>query len=483
MTEKEGGFAAVDIGASSGRVIHGRIGPGRIELTEIRRFRNGPVLLPDGLYWDALGLYTDVLAGLQGAVQADPELLGLAIDTWAVDYGLIDESGMLVGNPRHYRDSRPAMAAPQVHEVISPVELYQVNGLQYLPFNTLYQFAADAHTHDPQVQALLMPDLFGYWLTGRAVAEQTNASTTGLLDARTGTWSRSLLDRLGWPERLLPELVPPGTVIGEVTDSVREHLGTDRPLPVTSIGSHDTASAVVGVPATSPRFGYISCGTWGLVGVELDAPVLTEESRAANFTNERGVDGTIRYLANVMGLWLLSESVRSWQLRHPGLTLSDLLHDAAQLPTRGPLIDPDDPVFLAPGDMPARITAALAAGGRSGITDPTRITRIILDSLATTFAARIEQAEHLSDRSIDVIHMVGGGAQNELLCQLTADAAGRPVVAGPVEATAIGNLLVQARTHGVLAGDRWDLRTQLRAAVTTRAYTSSRTPGRYRTRT
>ena len=470
MTGKAGSFVAIDIGASSGRVMHGRIGPGRIELTEVRRFRNGPVALPNGLYWDALGLYTDVVAGLQDAVRTDDTLLGLAIDTWAVDYGLIDGSGALVGNPRHYRDPRSAAAAQRVHGAVSSAELYQANGLQYLPFNTLYQFAADPHVNDPDVQALLMPDLIGYWLTGRRVAEETNASTTGLLDARTGTWSQHLLDRLGLPKTVLPELVPPGVVVGELSSPVREQIGAERPLPVTSIGSHDTASAVVGVPAASPRFGYISCGTWGLVGVELEAPVLTEESRAANFTNERGVDGTIRYLRNVMGLWLLSESVRTWQLRHPGLTLSDLLHDAAQLPTRGPLIDPDDPVFLAPGDMPARITAALAAGGRSGITDPTRIARIILDSLATTFAARIEQAEQLSGRTIEVIHMVGGGAQNELLCRLTADAAGRPVVAGPVEATAIGNLLVQARTHGVLAGDLWELRAHLRAAVDTREY-------------
>ena len=259
-------------------------------------------------------------------------------------------------------------------------------------------------------------------------------------------------------------------MVGELTPEVTAQLGLDRPLTVTTVGSHDTASAVVGVPADTPHFAYISCGTWGLVGVELGKPVLTEESRAANFTNERGVDGTIRYLRNVMGLWLLSESIRTWQLQGIETDLTDLLRAAGELPTGGPRFDPDDPAFLPPGDMPSRIRRALGAAGERVPGSPAGIVRCILDSLADTFAARVADAARLSGRRIDVIHIVGGGSQNELLCQLVADAAGTSVVAGPVEATALGNLLVQARTHGVLTGDLWSLRAELRAAVRTRRY-------------
>jgi len=357
-----------------------------------------------------------------------------------------------------------------VHAAAPAEKLYGINGLQFLPFNTLYQFAADPRVHEPGVQALLIPDLLGYWLTGQRVTEDTNASTTGLLNASTGQWSTELIDTLGLPAGLLPKVVPPGSVVGELTPTVTAQLGLDRPLTLSTVGSHDTASAIVGVPAENPNFAYISCGTWGLVGVELDHPVLTEASREANFTNERGVDGTIRYLRNVMGLWLLSESIRSWQLQGRTADLGELLRAAAEIPTGGPRFDPDDAAFLPPGDMPARIQQNLATAGKPVPESPAGIVRCILDSLAATFAARIDDVARLSGRQIDVIHVVGGGSQNQLLCQLVADAAGRTVIAGPVEATALGNLLVQARTHGVLTGDLWSLRAELRAAVRTRTY-------------
>jgi rhamnulokinase len=259
---------------------------------------------------------------------------------------------------------------------------------------------------------------------------------------------------------------------------VRADLGVEHDLLVTTVGSHDTASAVVGVPAETERFGYISCGTWGLVGVELDAPVLTEESRRANFTNERGVDGTIRYLHNVMGLWLLSESLRTWSLRGLDLDLGDLFVAAAALPPDGPRIDPDDPTFLPPGDMPERIVRASRATDRPLVEpEPEAVVRCILDSLATAFADAVVQAERLSRHPVDVVHIVGGGSQNALLCQLTADAAGKPVVAGPVEATALGNLLVQARTLGAVSGDLDALRARVRAATRLHRY-EPRTSGR-----
>jgi rhamnulokinase len=450
-------FAAVDLGASSGRVMLGRVGPEQLELTEVHRFRNGGVRLPDGLYWDVLGLYTDVLTGLRAAAREE-HLAGLAVDSWAVDYGLLDAHGTLQGNPRHYRDPRTDAVIDDVHAKLDPARLYGVTGLQFLPFNTLYQLAAEPALDGRR--ALLVPDLLGYWLTGRQVAEETNASTTGLLDARTGDWSRPLLEALGLPPGLLPDVIAAGEVLAPLTAEVGAEIGVDYALPVTTVGSHDTASAVVGVPAETDRFGYISCGTWGLVGVELDAPVLTEDSRKANFTNERGVDGTIRYLRNVMGLWLLSESMRTWDLRGVGIELDDVLPAAAALPAGGPRIDPDDPVFLPPGDMPERIIRA--AGLRDP--EPAAVVRCILDSLAVAFAAAMAGAERLSGRPVEVVHLVGGGSQNALLCQLTADAMGRPVVAGPVEATALGNVLVQARTHGVLSGDLAALRGRVRAA-------------------
>jgi rhamnulokinase len=478
MTERSRGpgvegaisLGAVDLGASSGRVILGRVGPGTLKMQEVRRFRNGPVTLPDGLYWDILGLYQDIITGLRDAVKEDPDIRGVAIDSWAVDYGLVDAAGRLIGNPRHYRDDRTAPVIDKVHAAAPAEKLYAINGLQFLPFNTLYQFVAEPHVHEPGVQALLIPDLLGYWLTGQRVTEATNASTTGLLDARSGLWSAELFDVLGLPAGLLPPVVAPGTLVGALDPEVQAATGLAAGVTVSTVGSHDTASAVVGIPAATENFAYISCGTWGLVGVELDAPVLTEESRAANFTNERGVDGTIRYLRNVMGLWLLSETLRTWDLRGGGAGLTELLAQAAEIPAGGPRFDPDDPVFLPPGDMPGRIAQVLAAAGEQVVLSPAGIVRCILDSLATTFAARVADAARLSGRSVDVIHIVGGGSQNTLLCQLVADAAGLPVIAGPVEATALGNLLVQARTHGVLNGDLWSLREMLIRVASTTTY-------------
>lgn len=463
-------LAAVDLGASSGRVMLGRVGPDTLELREVNRFRNGGVRLPDGLYWDVLGLYQDILSGLRDASHQAGGLAGLAIDTWGVDYGLLDAHGALRANPHTYRDDRGAAAIEEVHQQVDPARLYGVSGLQVISINTIYQLAAEpdlAHAH----RALMMPDLLGYWLTGREAAEETIASTTGLLDARTGQWAPELVEALGLPPGLLPEIVEAGQPLAPVSAAVCEELGLDRPPLVTTVGSHDTASAVVGVPAYGPNFGYVSCGTWSLVGVELDAPVLTEESRKANFSNERGVDGTIRYLRNVMGLWLLSESIRTWNLRGHGVDLGEVLLGAAALPAGGPRFDPDDPVFLPPGDMPERIVRACRERGEPlPSIDPEVVVRAILDSLAAAYASTLEAAERLSGRSVEVVHIVGGGSQNALLCQLTADACGRPVLAGPVEATALGNLLVQARTHGVLHGDLAALRARVRAATRMHQY-------------
>ncbi|MBX6766557.1 MAG: rhamnulokinase [Actinomadura rubrobrunea] len=447
-------FAAVDLGASSGRVMAARVGPKTLELDELRRFPNRPVRVAGTLHWDILGLYGNVLDGLRAA---PPELASVGIDSWAVDYGLLDERGALIGNPVHYRDARTDGVMRRVRDELGDAYLYEVSGLQFLPFNTVYQLAAEpADVLERARTLLLIPDLLGYWLTGRIGAERTNASTTGLLDVRDGVWSRPLLDRLGLPAGILPELRDPGEAVGTLRHDVAEETGLRADLPVTAVASHDTASAVAAVPASGERFGYISCGTWSLVGVELPAPVLTEAGRKANFTNEGGVDGTVRYLRNVMGLWLLQECLRAWG--DPDLPA--LLAEAAQAPGLRSLINPDDPEFLPPGDMPGRIAAHCRRLGTPEPRTRAETVRCVLDSLALAHRAAIRQAAELSGRDVEVVHLVGGGSRNELLCRLTADACGLPVVAGPVEATALGNALVQARAHGIVG----DL-AQMRALV------------------
>lgn len=469
--------AAVDLGASSGRVMLARVGPGRLDLTEVHRFANVPVRLPDGLHWDVLRLFRDVLDGLASAGRActgDEVLRSVGIDSWAIDYGLLDGDGRLLGNPYHYRDGRTTGVATTVHATVGERELYDVTGLQFLPFNTIYQLAAEpAARLSRAARALLMPDLLTYWLTGVSGTEVTNASTTGLLDVRTGQWADELFTALGLPPDLFAPLRRPGDVVGTLRADVLADTGVEADTVVTAVGSHDTASAVVGVPAENERFAYISCGTWSLVGVELDAPVLTEAGRAANFTNEGGVDGTVRYLRNVMGLWLLSESIATWNRQGPPADLPALLAAAADVPAGGPVFDPDDPAFLPPGDMPARILEALRRGGSSVPSSRPELVRCILDSLAAAYARTVHEAASLSGQAVDVVHLVGGGARNDLLCRLTADACGLPVLAGPVEATALGNVLVQARAHGAVDGDLWALRTLLRATQPTKRYNPS----------
>ncbi|MEV6302790.1 rhamnulokinase family protein [Actinoplanes sp. NPDC051861] len=429
-------FAAVDLGASSGRVVVGRLGGGELTLDVVHRFPNEPVRTGGTLHWDILSLHRGMVDGLRAA----GPVTSIGIDSWAVDYGLIDETGALLGNPVHYRDSRTDGIAARTGD------LYPVNGLQTLPFNTVYQLLAAAGT--PQYQlarhVLLIPDLLAYWLTGEIGAEYTNASTTGLLDVATRDWSASLVAELGLRADLLPPIRHPGEVIGH-------YEGT----PVVAVGSHDTASAVVGVPASGSDFAYISCGTWSLVGMELDHPVLGRESRQANFTNEGGVDGTIRYLRNVMGLWPLQECLREWGTPD----LAQLLATAAAEPALAHVVDLDDPLFLPPGDMTGRLRKA---AGLSADASPAVLVRCIVDSLALAHRRAVVQAQELSGRAASVVHLVGGGALNELLCQLTADACGLPVLAGPVEATALGNLLVQARAAGVVEGGLDALRALVR---------------------
>jgi rhamnulokinase len=461
-------FAAVDLGASSGRVMVAAFGPSGVALREVHRFPNRPVRVRGTLHWDALALWAGVLDGLRIAAESSP-LDGIGVDSWAIDYALLDDDGRLLGNPVHYRDARTDGIDAAVDDVIAPEELYAVTGVQRLPFNTIYQLVAarDTAAMKDAAALLMIPDLFGYWLTGERGGEVTNASTTALLDVRTRQWSTDLAKRLGLRSDILPHLREPGAAIGPLLPEVADDCGLGA-VPVWTVGSHDTASAVLGVPAGDEQFAYISCGTWSLVGIESSSAVTSEAARAANFSNELGVDGTVRFLRNVMGLWLLQESVRTWE-RASGagsIDLPRLLAEAAALPGGRSVIDPDRPEFLPPGDMPARLQAECRRAGVPVPETPAAVTRCILDSLAFAYRRTVREAAALSGKDVQVVHLVGGGAQNSLLCQLTADACELPVVAGPVEAAAYGNVLVQARAAGVVSGERTELRALLRGTTT-----------------
>ena len=461
--------AAVDLGATSGRVILGHVGHNELRLTPISRFPNGPVSTATGLRWDVSALYEHILAGLAVAAEREPELVSIAVDSWAVDYGLLRD-GTMIDEPFHYRDDRTTAGVAAVEATVTPAELYAANGLQFLPFNTLYQLAADrlGSRLDGVETALLIPDLIDYWLTGERFAERTNASTTGLLRVTDREWDDDLIARLGLPREIFPTLIDAGTPVGTLLPAVAKRIGAS--VPVNTVGSHDTASAVAGIPATDPDFAYISCGTWSLVGVELENPVLSEAGRLANFTNEGGVDGRVRYLHNVMGLWVLSESVRTWEAAGGTIDLPELLRAAEAVTGSVSVFDPDDPRFLTPGDMPARIASWLGEHGQPVPGSRAAMVRSILESLADAYARTIDTARELTGKTISVIHLVGGGSLNTLLCQLTADRTGLPVVAGPVEATAIGNVLVQARAQGLIAGDLDTLRAIVARSSTPQRY-------------
>lgn len=449
----------------------GHVGPNELSVRPVARFPNGPVQLDDGLHWNIDGLYGHVLDGLAAAAYEDPEICSIGVDSWAVDYGLLDGDGQLLADPVHYREARTGSAMRRADSLVPADELYRMTGVQQLPFNTAYQLMTDSDRGAlaSATAMLMIPDLLTYWLTGEIGAEVTNASTTQLYDVRSGAWAFGLISRLGLPSGLFPSLRQAGADIGALLPAVQEHTGLYGGVRVTAVGSHDTASAVVGVPATGASFAYISCGTWSLVGVELDQPVLSEASRKANFTNESGIDGTIRYLRNVMGLWLLQQCLQTWQSRGQQVGLPALLKRAAELPLAS-VVDADDELFLPFGDMPARIAKACAASGQPAPQTPSATVRCIVDSLALAYRKAVRTAANLSGHQVDVVHIVGGGVRNELLCQLTADACGVPVLAGPVEAAAIGNLLVQARAIGAVSGGLPLLRALIRETQPVRRY-------------
>jgi rhamnulokinase len=446
-------LAAVDLGAESGRVLVGSFDGGRLAIEDVHRFSNVPVRVGGTLHWDALRLAGDIATGLRKAGAAG-ELASVAVDTWGVDFGLLDERGRLLANPVHYRDARTDGMVERACSMVPRDELYGITGIQFMGINTVYQLLAMASADDPLLRhadrLLMMADLFAHFLSGSAVSEYTLASTSQGLDARERDWARPMLERLGIPTGLLPEVVAPGTDVGGLVDDLASGAGLARTRVILP-GSHDTASAVVGTPLASPSTAYLSSGTWSLIGLEVPQPVISDASLAANLTNEGGVAGTIRLLRNVVGLWLVQESRRAiWADREPP-SYEKLAGFAETAPAFTAFIDPDDERFLRPGDLPARVRAFCAETGQPVPEDTATLFRVLLESLALRYAAALDQLAAATGHPVTGLHIVGGGSNHRLLCRLTADATGLPVRAGPVEATAIGNLAVQAIAAGELA--------------------------------
>ena len=446
-------LAAVDLGAESGRVVVGSFDGGRLAMEDVHRFPNVPVTVAGTLHWDALRLFGDIATGLRKAGSAGP-IASVGVDSWGVDFGLLDERGRLLANPVHYRDARTEGMVEAAFELVPRAEIYGITGIQFMAINTLYQLLAMARADDPQLRhahrLLMMADLFAHFLSGASVSEYTLASTSQALDAVARDWARPMLERLGVPTGLLPEIVPPGTAVGGLHADLAgaTGLGSTR---VVLPGSHDTASAVVGTPIAGPSTAYLSSGTWSLIGLEVPRPVISPASLHANLTNEGGVAGTIRLLRNVVGLWLVQESRRALWPAGDAPSYDELVAMAEAAPAFTAFIDPDDERFLRPGDVPARVREFCVETGQPVPADTGTLMRVLLESLALRYAVAIEQLATASGHRIEALHVVGGGSNNRLLCRLTAGATGLPVRAGPVEATAIGNLAVQAIAAGELA--------------------------------
>jgi len=465
-------YAAVDLGAESGRVLVGTMLDDRLRVTETHRFANRAVSLPDGLYWDILALYAQVADGLAATVAgARDRVTSIGIDGWGNDFALLDDSDALLGNPRHYRDARTVGMTERIAERVGHQEIFRRTGVLSQSINASCQLLAmegSALVREAR-RLLLLPDLLTYWLTGEIVTERTIASTTQLL-ALDGAWASDVITRLGIPRGLFQgPVVQAGTEVGRVRHDVAADWRCETGPRVVAVAEHDTACAVAAVPAETPAFAYVSCGTWSLVGIEVHEPITSEAARRAGFTNEAGVGGTVRFLHNGTGLWLLQECRRLWASGQQAPSYEDLTRRAAAVASFGSLIDPNHPTFLTVGDMPDRIRRYCQRTGQAPPAHPAAVVRCILESLAMAYRRAIEMAEELSGLSVDVLHLVGGGAANELLCQLTADVTRRPVVAGPEEATGVGNLLIQAWTDGQI-GSLAELRSVVARSFSPRRY-------------
>jgi rhamnulokinase len=449
------GFVAADLGAESGRVMVGRFDGERLSLSEAHRFDSRPVRLPDGLHTDVLRIFAEIQHGLAAAAAGGDEIASVGVDTWGVDFALVDGDGLLLGEPYHYRDAIGGAVMEDAFARVPRAEIFAETGIQLLEINTLFQLLRLRQRGSAALGAarrlLMMPDLFSCWLSGRAANEYTIATTSQCFDVARGRWATGLLERLSLPTALFGDVVAPATVLADLLPHVAEDAGLPASRPVIAVGGHDTALAVAAVPATGEDFAYLSSGTWSLLGAEIPSPCIGEPSRAANFTNEGGVCGTIRFLKNLCGLWLVQESRRHWGRQGETDSYEHLVEMAAAAPAYRSLLDVDDPSFAAPGDMPSRIQAYCIRTGQAVPKTKGEVVRAALDSLALKYRYVLAQMEEILVRRLGPLHIVGGGARNRLLCQLAADATGRAVVAGPVEATAAGNALMQALALGHVA--------------------------------
>jgi rhamnulokinase len=438
-------IAAVDLGAESGRVMLARFDGQRLELSEVHRFFNRPVRVRDHRFWNVLGLWDEVLTGLRKARAQAGTLDSVGIDTWGVDYGLVNASGLLRGQPYHYRDHRTDGMMGKMFARVSREDIYAHTGIQFMPINTLVQLFAQNEQLPGELERahrlLLIPDLLHSWLNGEMVCERTNATTTQCWNPIAGHWATDLLEQLGIPYGMLPPVVEPGTVLGNALPELRGDLGAIR---VIAPATHDTGSAIAATPvANGGRWAYISSGTWSLVGAELPRPLMSPEALAGNWTNEGGVFGTTRFLKNVMGLWLLQECQRAWAREYGPMEYETVLASADDVPAHAALVDPDDPRFLAPEHMPDAINGYLREWRQSPLQSPAAFARCIMESLVLRYGEVLRHLQHLTGNTLDSVHVLGGGARNARLNQWLADAFGTPVIAGPTEATALGNALMQ----------------------------------------
>ncbi len=463
---------AFDLGAESGRGLIASFDGERIALDVLHRFPTGGIATLDTLHWDVLSLWREMLATLRKAEAEHGPLASVGVDTWGVDFALLGKDGELLGNPRHYRDPHTETIMDAAFAKVPKAEIFRQTGIQFMRFNTLFQILALMRDRSPLLAMaetlLFIPDLFHYWMTGIKVNEYTDASTSQMIDPGTRTWARDLIRAFGIPEKILGTLVQPGTLLGPLRPSVAAEAGVAS-IPVIAPATHDTAAAVAAVPAHGDSWAYISSGTWSLMGVETKTPKTDESTLRVNFTNEGGVGGTIRLLKNIMGLWLVQECRRAWERGGVTYDYAALMKMAESATPFASIVNPDDASFILPHHMPLAIGDYCKKTGQSVPTEPGDVVRCALESLALRYRWVLERLEELVGKKLDTIHIVGGGCQNTLLCQLTADACDRVVVAGPVEATALGNVLVQAIGLGLL-GSVAEGRAVVRRSFEVRTY-------------
>jgi rhamnulokinase len=468
-------FLAFDLGAESGRTVLGRLSGGRLYIQELTRFPNAPVHVFSHQHWNVYGLFEEIKNGIRaGSVQAGERLESMAVDTWGVDFGLLAGDGTILGLPYAYRDDRTAGVMEGFFNQMPREDIYERTGIQFLPFNSLFQLFATARDNPGLLERadalLFMPDLFTFFLTGEKASEFTIASTSQILDLKLQTWDEAILSALGLSARIMPDVLAPGTMIGTLLPSVSAETGMQE-VPVVATASHDTAAAVAAIPASGDDWAYISSGTWSLMGVELPSPLISPRTLAANFTNEGGVAGTIRFLKNISGLWLLQQCRKEWS-GNMDLSYDELTRMASEAPPFQVFVDPDDRDFLNPTSMSEAIRNYCLRTGQVPPPSAAGTVRCILESLAFRYRQTLDQIRVLTAKEVKRIHVIGGGSRNDLLCRFTAEATGSTILAGPAEATATGNIMVQALALGHV-GSLSEIRAIVRNSVKVRTYRPS----------